>query len=237
MRLGNTTTQFFKTKQETKDRLWLNLTTTSGVFSQTLIGYLNDATLGVDDFDGQYINDSPIALTSNINNEEYTIQGRPSFDPSDIVALNFKTDVAGDYTIALDHLDGVFANGQDVYLVDNKTGAEIDLKVSSHTFTATAGVDNSRFSLKYQKTLKVDATAFNENSVKVYKNNRTIYVNSGSVATNNIKVFDIQGRLIAEQNNVKANTATIKNVNTENQVLIVKITGEDSSVVSKKVMY
>jgi Glycosyl hydrolase catalytic core len=237
MRQGNTSTQFFKIRQETKDRLWLNLTTTTGVFSQTLIGYLNDATLGVDDFDGQYINDSPIALTSNINNEEYTIQGRPSFDPSDIVALNFKTDAAGDYTIALDHLDGVFSNGQDVYLVDNKTGAEIDLKVSSHTFTATAGVDNSRFSLKYQKTLKVDATAFNENSVRVYKNNGTIYVNSGSVAINNVKVYDIQGRLIAEQKNVKANTATIKNLKVENQVLIVKITGEDSSVVSKKVMY
>ncbi|QBN20381.1 glycosyl hydrolase [Flavobacterium nackdongense] len=237
MRLGNTSTQFFKTRQETKDRLWLNLTTTTGVFSQALIGYLNDATVGVDDFDGKYINDSPIALTSNINNEEYTIQSRPSFDPSDIVALNFKTDVAGEYTIALDHLDGVFANGQDVYLVDSKTGAEVDLKVASHTFTTASGVDNSRFSLKYQKTLKVDATAFNENSVRVYKNNRTIYVNSGAVAIYNVKVFDIQGRLIAEQNNLKANTATIKNLNTENQVLIVKITGENNSVVSKKVMF
>jgi hypothetical protein len=237
MRNGTTTAPFFKTRQEDKHRIWLNLTNTAGVFSQTLVGYLTEGTNGLDDFDGKYINDSPIALTSNINNEEYTIQSRPSFDPSDIVALNFKTDVAGEYTIALDHLDGVFANGQDVYLADSKTGAEVDLKVASHTFTAAAGVDDSRFSLKYQKTLKVDASAFNENSVRVYKNNGTLYVNSGSVVINNIKVFDIQGRLITEQKNVKANTAAIKNLKIENQVLIVKITGEDNSVVTKKVVH
>jgi hypothetical protein len=236
MRLGNTSTQFFKTKQDEKDRLWLNLTNTAGVFSQALIGYIPEATIGVDDFDGRYINDSPIALTSNINNEEYTIQGRPTFDPSDVVALNFKTDVAGDYTIAIDHLDGVFANGQDVYLVDSKTGTETDLKATAYNFTAVAGIDNARFSLKYQKTLKVDATAFNENSVKVYKNNGLLYATSGDSNISNIKVFDIQGRLIAEQKNLQSTTVIIKNLPTTNQVLIVEITSEDNNVVAKKII-
>jgi Glycosyl hydrolase catalytic core/F5/8 type C domain len=236
MRQGNTSTQFFKIRQETKDRLWLNLTTATGVFSQALIGYLTDATLGVDDFDGKYINDSPIALTSNVNNEEYTIQSRPSFDPSDSVPLNFKTDVAGNYTIGLDHFDGVFANGQDVYLVDHTTGVEVDLKVASHTFAASAGVDNTRFTLKYQKTLKVGAPTFNENTVRVYKNSGILYVNSGAVAINNVKVFDLQGRLVAEQKNIKATTASIKDIKAVQQVLIVKITAEDGSLVAKKVL-
>ena len=237
MRLGNTSTQFFKTKQATEpDRVWLNLTNDKGVFSQALIGYVNVATQGVDDFDGKYINDSTIALTSNINNEEYTIQGRPKFDTSDIVALNFKTDFDGEYTIALDHFDGVFANGQDIYLVDSKAGIETDLKVRAYNFTATAGNDNSRFSLKYQKTLKVDAPTFNENNVRIYKNKGTIFINSQIVAINNIKVYDIQGRLIAEQNNIKAMTATLKDLKVSHQVLIVKVTGEDNSVVAKKVV-
>ena len=236
MRLGTASTQFFKTKQVEKDRVWLNLTTTTGVFSQILIGYIAAATLGVDDFDAPYINDSPIALTSNINDEEYTIQGRPTFDPSDVVTLNFKTDVDGEYTIALDRFDGVFASGQDIYLLDSKTGVETDLKAGAYIFTAVAGIDNTRFSLKYQKTLKVDAPTFNENNVRIYKNNGTLYVNSGTVAINNIKVFDIQGRLIAEQKNVKATTAAIKDLKAKHQVLIVKITGEDNNVVSKKVV-
>ena len=236
MRLGRSSTQFFKTKQVEKDRIWLNLTSTTGVFSQALIGYIPAATLGVDDFDSQYINDSPVALTSNINNEEFTIQGRPKFDPRDVVALNFKTDVNGEYTIALDHFDGVFANGQDVYLVDSKAGIETDLKAGEYTFMATAGNDNSRFSLKYQKTLKVDAPTFNENNVRIFKNNGTLSVISQIVAIDNIKVYDIQGRLIAEQNSINAMTANLKDLKFSNQVLIVKVTGEDNSVVAKKVL-
>ena len=52
---------------------------------------------------------------------------------------------------------------------------------------------------------------------------------------NNIKVFDIQGRLIAERNNVKANTTSIQNLKARNQVLIVQVTNEDNQVISKKV--
>jgi hypothetical protein len=246
MRVANNDNQFFKTKQVQKDRVWVNLTrpaTKTGTidiaeaFSQALIGYMDGATLGVDEgIDGKYINDSKVALTSSINDEEYTIQGRPAFDPTDVVALNFKTDADSEYTIALDHFDGVFAAGQDVYLVDSKTGTETDLKAGAYTFNATSGVDNARFSLKYQKTLKVDAPAFNENSVSVYKNNGALYVNSGFIAMSNIKVFDIQGRLVAEQKNLKSTTAVFNNLRAKNQVLIVKITGENNNVVSKKIL-
>ncbi|TRX23303.1 T9SS sorting signal type C domain-containing protein [Flavobacterium franklandianum] len=238
MRTTNNSAQFFKTKKLVeKSRVWLNLTNTSGVFSQALVSYVDGATLGFDKgIDGKYINDSPIALTSNINNEEYTIQGRPAFDPSDVVGLNFKTNVAGDYTIAIDHVDGLFATSQDIYLLDSKTGTETNLKVGGYNFTAAAGVDNSRFSLKYQKTLKVDSSMLNDNSVQVYKNKGTLYVNAGEKAIKSIKVYDVQGRLIAEQNNVKANTASISNLKANNQVLIVRVTGEDNSEVNKKVM-
>jgi hypothetical protein len=239
MRTANNSNQILKTKNVVeKDRVWLNLTNTTGVFSQTLVGYMDGATQGVDTgIDGAYINDSAVALTSAINGEEYTIQGRSlPFDPSDVVPLNFKTDVAGNYTIAIDHTDGLFANGQDVYLVDSATAAETNLKTDAYTFTATTGTANSRFSLKYQKTLKVDAQTFNENSVTVYKNNGVLYVNSGTSAINNIKVFDIQGRLIAEQNNVNTYSTSIKNWKANQQVLIVKITSQDNTVVNKKVV-
>jgi hypothetical protein len=235
-RAVNTAGQFFKTKQvAAASRIWLNATNAMGDFSQMAVNYVADATLGVDAFDGKYINDSAFALTSNIDNGEYTIQGRPAFDTSDIVALNFKTDKAGDYTIAIDHTDGLLAAGQDVYLVDSTTGTETNLKTSGYTFTATAGVTNSRFSLKYQKTLKVNEVALNDNSITVYKNNGVVYVNSAEKAINSIKVYDIQGRLIAVQNNVKANVATINNLKATHQVLVIQVTCEDNKVVNKKV--
>jgi hypothetical protein len=151
------------------------------------------------------------------------------------VALNFKTDVAGDYSIALGNFDGVFSTGQDVYLVDSKTGIETDLKVGAYNFTAAAGVDNSRFSLKYQKTLKVIDSELNDNSVAVYSNNGSLFVKSNASTINTIKIFDIQGRLIAEQKNVKSNTASFSNLKTK-QALIVQVSTEDKKIVNKKVL-
>ena len=130
----------------------------------------------------------------------------------------------------------MFATGQDVYLVDSKTGTETNLKEGAYTFNAAVGTDNARFTLKYQKTLKVNTPAFNENSIVVYKNSGAIFINSADKAIQSVQVYDIQGRLIAEQNNVKSNTATIKNLKANNQVLIVKISDENNNVVAKKVL-
>jgi hypothetical protein len=234
MRLTNSSTQFFRTNME-RNRIWLNLTNTSGVFSQMLVSYMAEATQGVDSLDGKYINDAPIALTSIINTEEYTIQGRVlPFSTSDTVQLGFKTNAAGNYTIALDHVDGLFTGQQAIYLKDNITGNEIDLKVGSYTFNAPAGIDNARFLLKYQRTLNVDAPEFNENNVRVYLNNETLYVNSGTSVIDTIEVNDIQGRLISHQKAVKATTATINNLNATKQVLIIKVKDENGKVVIKK---
>jgi hypothetical protein len=238
MRVNNATYgQFLKTKQTaTKDRVWLNLSNAVGSFNQTLIAYMDGATLGVDNgIDGQDINDSTVALTSSINNKEFVIQGRPAFDVTDVVALNFKTDVAGDYTIALDHFEGVFANGQAIYLGDSKTGIETDLKTGSYNFTADSGVDNARFSLKYQKTLKVIDAEQNDNSITVYANKGSLFVISTATAIQNIKVFDIQGRLVHEQKNVKSKSVTITDLKMH-QALIVQVSSEDHKVVTKKVL-
>jgi hypothetical protein len=236
MRVANIGNKFLKTKQIERSRIWLNLSNTSWPINQMALCYMDGALVGLDETDSKYINDSPVALTSNIENGEYIIQGRPIFDATDVVALNFKTNAAGDYTIAIDRTDGVFAAGQDVYLSDSKTGTETNLKTGSYTFAATAGIDNARFSLKYQKTLAIDTQSFDDNSISVYATNGTLYVNSKSVAIINIIVFDVQGRLITEQMNVKATSAVINNLRASNQVLIVKITGEDKSVITKKVV-
>jgi hypothetical protein len=236
MRVANNDNQMLKTKTVERNRIWLNLSNSSWSINQMALCYTDGATKGLDEADSEYFNDSQTALNSLINNEEYIIQGRPTFDASDVVPLAFKTTATDDYTIALDHFDGVFAAGQDVYLLDSKTGTETNLKTDSYIFNATVGVDNTRFSLKYQKTLKVDAPAFNENSVKVYKNNGTLYVNSGNVAMRNIAVFDIQGRLIAEQKNVKATSSALNNLKATQQILMVKIIAENNEELIKKIL-
>lgn len=237
-RVANTAGQFFRTSDVVENnRIWLNATNSAGAFSQMAVGYMTGATQGIDAFDGKYINDSAVALTSNINNEEYTIQGRAlPFVPSDVVPLNFKTTSAGDYTIAIDHVDGLFATGQDVFLVDNVTGTATNLRTNAYTFTAVAGLNDSRFILTFQGALNTNGLSFNDNNVKVYKNSGTLYVNSCAVVMKNVKVFDIQGRLIAEQKAVNATSTAFRDLRLSQQVLIIQVTSEDNIVVNKKVV-
>jgi hypothetical protein len=238
MRTANNSNQILKTKTVEKHRIWLNLTNGTTPVNQMAVGYMTEATIGIDDgIDGRYINDSQTALNSVISNEEFIIQGRSlPFDGADVVPLAFKTTTAGDFTIAIDHVDGLFSGSQDIFLRDNTTGTETDLKAGAYTFTAAAGVDNARFSLKYQRTLGVNSQIFDENSVVVYKNKGGIQISTGKIVIDNVKVFDIQGRLIAEQKNVKATSATIKDLKVAQQVLIVKITSVDNQTVSRKVV-
>jgi hypothetical protein len=83
--------------------------------------------------------------------------------------------------------------------------------------------------------LKIIDSEFSDNSITVYGNNGSLFVKSAVSAIQNIKVFDIQGRLIAEQRDVNSNTATISNLSA-NQALIVQVSSEDNTVVSKKVL-
>ena len=232
---NNTSGQFFKPKQASSvDKIWLNATNAAGDFSQMAVTYSDGATAGVDSYDSESINDSDYALTSSIKGGDFTIQGRPTFDASDVVSLNFKSPVAGQYTIAIDHGTGVFAAGQSVVLADAITGTETDLTTSAYTFNAPAGAANGRFSLKYQKA-GINPSELNT-TLTVYQNKGIVYVNAGNIAIGNIKVYDIQGKLVHELKNVNSTLASIENLKATNQVLVVKITLQDNQVITKKIV-
>ncbi|WP_284650856.1 T9SS sorting signal type C domain-containing protein [Flavobacterium terrisoli] len=243
MRVDNHANQFFRNSNTTSDiaeqsKIWLNAFNSTGSFSQTLLGYVANATLGYDvSIDGKYINDGDIALTSIIGAEKYAIQGRAlPFDINDVVPMNFKATNAGNYTIAIDHVDGLFLGEQSIYLRDNTTGIIQDLKTGSYTFTSAAGTFDSRFDILYQIPLSVGLPTFNENQVVVYENPaEELVVNTGSIVMDSVKVFDIRGRLLQEQKNVNA-AQTVINVSLANQVLLVQITSQDGISVTKKVI-
>jgi hypothetical protein len=238
MRTADNQNQFLRMKEIEKNRIWLNLSKDAVPVNQMMVAYMTGATQDIDPaIDGRYINDSQTALNSLINNEEFVIQGRSvPFDPTDLVPLTFKTTTSGNFTIAIDHVDGLFAGAQDIILKDNSTGAESDLKAGSYTFSAVAGVDNARFSLKYQKTLGINLSVFDEDSIVVYKNKSEIRIKSGDTTIDNVKLFDLSGRLLFEKKKVNANEATIESSKFANQVLIVQITSSDKNVVNKKLV-
>lgn len=240
MRINNSDNQFLRFASDDKSRVWLNLTNDAGYFGQTMVAYMPNATVDVDAaIDGRYINDCQTALTSIINNEEFSIQGRPlPFEATDVVQLGFKCVDAGNFSIALGQTDGMFATDQaniPVYLKDNLTGTIHDLKAGAYSFAAQSGVDNTRFELVYENLLSTQNPTFNEQSVIVYKQNGLWNINSGAVKMKSYQVYDMQGRVILEQDQVLSSEAKFM-MSSVQEVLIVKITSMDGAIVTQKIM-
>src|SRR5690606_33381429 len=148
--------------------------------------------------------------------------------------LRFKASAAGQFTIALDHVDGLFSGDQQIYLRDNQNGIVTDLKNGSYTFTSGAGTHTGRFDVIYDTSLAVVNPQF-DNSVLVYNQGSMLAVNAGSMMIDNIKVYDVRGRLIVSRDDINATEALI-DAGEANQVLIVKVTSVDHQVATRKVV-
>lgn len=242
MRLLSQNNQFFRMSGELntpsaieKDRLWLNVTNDQGAYKQTLVGYVDGATYGVDwGFDGSFFDGgNVVGLYSLIGADKYAIQGRPTaFDSEDQVPIGFKSTIGSTFKIALEQFDDFFADVP-VYLEDKLLGIIHNLKESPYTFTTDAGTFDTRFVLRYTNGT-LSNPHFDTANLVIYKNENWI-INSGTVDMQSVKVFDIRGRLLFENKSVSGNQ-TVFNVGDVSQVLLVQVTSVDGLTVTKKVV-
>jgi hypothetical protein len=240
MRLANTIGQFFRTTETVSEsnRIWLNVINSNGAFSQTAIAYVTDATQGLDaEIDGKFINDGATELYSLIAGEKLVIQGRPApFDSNDIVPLGFKCSITGTYSISLDHFDGLFAEGQDVFLRDFLTGNIQNLKLGAYSFLSDAGTFDNRFEVVYTNLLGISQNIFAANKVLVYVNNDDLVINTGAVLMAEVKVFDIRGRLMVMKKAINASEMRLQ-IGIAEEVVLLKITSVDGAVVNIKTVW
>ncbi|HSD13992.1 MAG TPA: T9SS sorting signal type C domain-containing protein, partial [Flavobacterium sp.] len=235
-----TNTNFYRTTsgQVEKDRLWLNLTNSEGIFSQQLIGFFPNATMGIDrGYDGYYTQTPTYAaFYSMIEDKPYKIQGRSSFDVNDRVPLGFRSAYEKTYSISIDDIQGVLRD-QNVYIEDLQLNVIHDLKASNYIFSTPAGEFNNRFVLRFTNTT-LGTTDFDTvgNSVVVYTNDG-INITSSSEKIKEVTVYDMLGRLIGEVKNGDSTSLKINNVKPAQAALIVKVVLENGSTVSKKVIY
>jgi hypothetical protein len=249
MRLGTTNTQFYKTlpiniKDEERDRLWLNMENSDGIFSQQLIGYFTNTT---NDYDNGYdglLNDGGnyVNFYSFINEDSYKIQGRETFNDNDQVRLGYFSAVAGSFNINIDSKEGIFKDSKtNIYLEDKELNIIHDLKKAPYVFNTEIGDFKDRFCLRYtDKTLSVQDPLY-DNAVTVFftRSNNTLNIKN-SASDNTVlsaSLYDIQGKLLSkwdvkekEQSNIK-----IPIQDKSSAVYIVKLKTEKGNI-SKKII-
>jgi hypothetical protein len=239
MRVPDQNHQFNKTTTTEKNRLWLNLKSEDGSdINQILVGYLDGATQGVDsNFDGLSYGNIGSFLYSTINGDSYVIQGRAlPFGVNDLVPLGFKCTTAGNYSIKLTNMDGLFLGNQDVFIRDNLTATVTNIKTAPYTFTSEMGTFNNRFEIVYNQALGLPSSNFNKEEVIVYKNAGSFHVSTKGIVLKDIRVFDISGRLIYKLNALNTTTAALIGLPQTKQVVFIKLISQDNQTVTIKVI-
>ena len=253
MRLDNSSaimdnSQFFRTRNTKekiaktieKHRVWLNLTNQNGIFKQTLIGYITNATNEYDGrFDGVSFDANEFVDFYSVNRDKnLVIQGRAlPFDENDFVPLGFRTTIDGTFTITIDQVDGVLTN-QAVFIEDKLTKTLFDLKTGNYTFNTLAGTFNDRFVLRYtNKTLGGSDLEILEKQILVSNKNKQIKVNSAVEIIDKILIFDLSGRLLFKKDEIKSYEFVIPNLISSQQTLLVKVTLQNRQTITKKIIY
>ncbi len=229
---------FLKSGAGAVSRLRMALTTNEGGFSQASVVYMPQGTPGLDyGYDGKKLAEPGLSLYTIAQNTALSIQARQEFEPADVVPMGFTVAQAGTYTIALTHTDGVFANGQKIYLNDTAEGIVRDMSTGGYTFSSEAGTFEGRFKVVYTTAaLGTDARVADANTIVVYQNGGTININSGYAVISSIEVFDISGRKIYSADKVNATEAAISSLTPAQQVLLVQLC-TDKGTVTKKIVY
>ncbi len=227
---------FFRTATTDKHRMWLNFSSTNSPLNQILIGYMGNATNSFDlGIDSKMFGWSGSALYSLIENNEfgYTIQGRPTpFNEYDVVPLGLRVTESGTYTISIANIDGIFAESQDIFLKDNLTQTQHNLKNGDYTFTSAEGVFLNRFEVVYTASMSI-ANPELANAWVIYNQDNNFNIEAQSFELKDVVVYDMLGRVIY-QSAAEGNTHSIANLNS-NGVMIVKITTTDGQEFSRKV--
>lgn len=251
MRVGDLpNTQFFKTQSVkdkanavNKDRFWLNLQNTNGMFSQQLVGYFENATMGYDNgYDGLLSNAGNfVNFYSFIDDAAYKIQGREAFNADDQIRLGYFSSIAGTFNINIDSKEGVFsADETPIYLEDKALGIIHDLKQSAYSFETEKGSFDDRFVLRYNntdKTLGTDESKISENKIIVSVKERQLKINSFEEAIDKVWIYDLLGRQIFTKEKVDSSEFVISNLVSAKQTLIVKVLLQNGQIYTDKVVY
>ena len=242
--------QFFKgPKPKTsialkKHRVWLNLSNVDGAFKQLLVGYVTNATNGLDRlFDGQTMNANKYVDFYSINDsKKLSIQGRAlPFDIMDQVPLGFKATIEGTFSISIDQVDGVLVT-LPIFLEDKLTGTIVNLKNGAYSFSTAIGTFDDRFILRYMNSsIKISdyTNVFDEINKKVLVSvkNHQIKINSFDQTIDNVTIYDLSRRKLYEKGNINSNEFNVPDFSSTNQFLMVQIRLKNGKIVTDKIVY
>ena len=209
MRLTGNNNAFFRSTgensvtAETLDKFKLTMTGEDGVYSQILIAYTPETTLGYDRMYDAVRNSTSTAQLYSIldaDGRRLAIDARPNFTNADIVPLGVaKSSTANQiFTVNIEQKEGLFSTGQDVYLHDRLLQVYHNFANGAYVFTSNSASDNNRFEVVYRSAALGNSDLAGYSAVATI--NGEVLTVKATKEMEKIYVFDITGKQVCVYN-------------------------------------
>lgn len=249
MRVTDNNTNFYRlsSSDNTRNRIWVNLTSDNGVFNQILVAYTSGATNA---YDGS-VYDAPrnlstgqaaiIYTTIDNNSRKYAIQGKSpaSLSANEIIPIGFENTITVDtqFTISLAQLEGDFMTNTPIYLVDNLLGVFHDLTQSDYSFTSGVGAFEDRFEIRFANTLSNDEFQLDHEVLLVDATDSgwSFHTNRQSLI-DHVVVYDLLGRELANLTFKNQTRANVSASSVGSSIYLAKVTTASGQVFTRKIV-
>ncbi|WP_405574976.1 lamin tail domain-containing protein [Winogradskyella sp. Asnod2-B02-A] len=250
MRVTGNNDQFFRNENTGNSRnvLWLNLSSDNGVAKQIAVAHLDGAT---DSYDGSFYDVKENLSSGNAatiysrildgEDDQFVIQGKntSSLDEYEVIHVGFKTIITVPtlYNISIAQFEGDFYTTNTIYLKDNLLNTYHNLKDSDYIFTSETGIFNDRFEIVFRtSTLSIKDNEIDANGITITEltnGNVEFKLNSNQNIITNVEIIDMLGRRVY---NLRGNNATeVYNLSQlSKSAYIAKITLSNGQIISKK---
>ena len=240
---GGTNTQFFKAENNIADaRFWFSVENDAGNYNQLLVGFTDEATLGVDKaYDAIKQNGNPDMYMGTVINEEvYAIQGLPNLAESESheIPLELFSSSAGLHTFKMDSIENN-SSSYSLVLVDKIKQKTHDIENGIATiYLDTAGTYKNRFYLAVTREDNNSATSIDElNKQKVftYYSNNQIVINLLGDRVREIELYTLNGSILAHQNGSNSDIKYLPTNNVAQGVYLISLKHISGAITTKKI--
>ena len=194
MRIAAPATFYNKNNSSAEGKFWLRLNSSYNTNNTFAVAYINGASNSFDQYDSKAIGTGSDAFYTLAGTQKLVIQGRESFNINDVVPVGAKHFQNGNFTISLVQKEGIFNNGQSIYLHDKVTGTYTDLQNNTYSFAANSGDVSSRFEIVYKLGV-LSTSEVSKDSFEVYRNGDHFVVRNNK-NIDSVIVYDASGRQI-----------------------------------------
>ncbi len=209
---GNDT---WRSPSEEKNRLWLSVQNSEfNLNNSTLIGFSETCSEGMDSgYDSKRLATVVSLFSMTGVGDELGIQTREAFQSDMKISVGFTSlvNVATEYEISLQDMEGSMLMNATPYLFDNDTGITIDLSQESYRFRSSKTTAPRMFTLFFKETT-LGVSEHDSLFLEWYPNpaqERITLLNPDGHLISAVKVYDLLGVIVLEQSLGGVSNATL----------------------------